>query len=163
MSTALRGLYRSHSSPTRLPGAVLAADIVGSFERDLEANVLIAFFLPGIVYMADAVGTQTEALIIRGLSVGVPIHRVARRELVTGLLVGAVLSAVLLPVVLLRWGEGDLALAVALGLFGAPPSGYSLHIEPLAPTEAQARYVQRFHVLSEAAGFATGAIAFETE
>jgi magnesium transporter len=102
-----------------LVGAVLAADVVGSFERDLEANVLIAFFLPGIVYMADAVGTQTEALIIRGLSVGVPIHRVARRELVTGLLVGAVLSAVLLPVVLLRWGEGDLALAVAVGLFGA--------------------------------------------
>ncbi|HXH21076.1 MAG TPA: magnesium transporter, partial [Dehalococcoidia bacterium] len=102
-----------------LAGAIVAADLVGSFERELESNVLLAFFVPGIVYMADAVGTQTEALIIRGLSVGVSIGRVARRELVTGLLVGAVLSAVLMPVVLLRWGQGDVALAVGLALFGA--------------------------------------------
>jgi magnesium transporter len=102
-----------------LAGAVIAADLVGSFERQLEENVLLAFFVPGIVYMADAVGTQTEALIIRGLSVGVPLHRVARRELVTGLLVGAVLSACLTPFVLLRWGDADLAVTVGLALFGA--------------------------------------------
>ncbi|MBS0412359.1 MAG: HD family hydrolase [Proteobacteria bacterium] len=53
--------------------------------------------------------------------------------------------------------------AEALGFFGAPPAGYALTIEPLPPPEAQARYVQRFHVLSEAAGFETGNIAFETE
>ena len=39
--------------------------------------MVLAFFVPGVVYMADAVGTQTEALLIRGLSVGVddPQHR----------------------------------------------------------------------------------------
>jgi len=42
----------------------------------------------GIVYLADAVGTQTETLAIRGLSVGVGIGRVARREAATALLVG---------------------------------------------------------------------------
>ena len=31
----------------------------------------MAYFIPGIVYLADAVGTQTEALVVRGLSVGV--------------------------------------------------------------------------------------------
>ena len=51
----------------------------------------------------------------------------------------------------------------ALGLFGAPPKDYALTIEPLAPTDAQARYLQRYHVLSEAAGYNTGAVAFETE
>ncbi|HET7868722.1 MAG TPA: magnesium transporter [Actinomycetota bacterium] len=55
-----------------LLGAFLAAVIVGSFEEGLRRNVVLAFFIPGIVYMADAVGTQTETLIIRGLSVGVP-------------------------------------------------------------------------------------------
>jgi 5'-deoxynucleotidase YfbR-like HD superfamily hydrolase len=49
-------------------------------------------------------------------------------------------------------------------LFGAPPPGYSLAIEPLAPREAQERYVQRYHVLSEAAGYAvSGPAAFDTE
>lgn len=102
-----------------LAGAILAADIVGSFERQLEANVLLAFFMPGIVYMADAVGTQTEALMIRGLSVGVSIRSVVRREIITGLLVGLVLSLVFFPVALARWGEADVALAVGIALFAA--------------------------------------------
>jgi 5'-deoxynucleotidase YfbR-like HD superfamily hydrolase len=54
--------------------------------------------------------------------------------------------------------------AEALELFDAPPGGYSLTIEPWPPALAQSRYVQRFHVLSEAAGFETApAAAFETE
>ncbi len=51
----------------------------------------------------------------------------------------------------------------ALSIFGAPPAGYRLEIEPLGPREAQARYVQRFHVLSEAAGFEGASSAFSTE
>jgi 5'-deoxynucleotidase YfbR-like HD superfamily hydrolase len=51
----------------------------------------------------------------------------------------------------------------AIGFFGPPPAGYSLTIEPLPPREAQARYVQRFNILSEAAGYAPTPAAFETE
>ena len=49
-----------------LAGAIVAARIVEAFADRLEREVLIAFFVPGIVYMADAVGTQTEAVVIRG-------------------------------------------------------------------------------------------------
>ena len=63
------------------------------------SDVRLAFFIPGIVYMADAVGTQTETLVIRGLSVGVPIRRVFRMETLTGMLVGLVLAAITLPTV----------------------------------------------------------------
>ena len=51
----------------------------------------------------------------------------------------------------------------SLEFFDAPPVGYTLHIEPLTPHAAQLRYVQRFNVLSEAAGFAKSSAAFETE
>lgn len=51
----------------------------------------------------------------------------------------------------------------ALGFFGAPPAGYNLLIDPLPPAAAQERYVQRFHVLSEAAGFEPVKAAFDTE
>ena len=51
----------------------------------------------------------------------------------------------------------------ALEFFDAPPVGYDLVIEPLSAAQAQARYIQRYHVLSEAAGFASGASAFDTE
>jgi magnesium transporter len=77
---------------------------------------LLAFFVPGIVYMADAVGTQTETLVVRGLSIGISIREIVRRELLTGLLVGVLLAAVFVPVGLWRWGEPQVTAAVALSL-----------------------------------------------
>jgi magnesium transporter len=102
-----------------LIGALVAADIVGVFEQQIQANVMIAFFMPGIVYMADAVGTQTEALVIRGLSVGVPIGRVLRREIFTGLAIGLALAVVFYPIALWRWDGGGIAMAVSLAIFAA--------------------------------------------
>jgi len=51
----------------------------------------------------------------------------------------------------------------ALAIFGAPPGGYCLAIEPMPASLAQERYVHRFDVLSEAAGYRTGDVAFDTE
>jgi hypothetical protein len=53
--------------------------------------------------------------------------------------------------------------AESLDFFGAPPEGYTLTIEPQAPFEAQAHYIRRFEVLSEAAGYSPHAQAFDTE
>jgi magnesium transporter len=114
-----RYLHRMPWLLVGLAGAVIAAAIVGSFKRQLEATVLLAFFLPGIVYMADAVGAQTETLIIRGLSVGVPIAQVVRRELITGLLVGATIALVFFPVAAWWWGDTRLALTTAVALLAA--------------------------------------------
>lgn len=101
-----------------LAGALAAAVIVGAFEDRLQANIALAFFIPGIVYMADAVGTQTETLVIRGLSVGVRMSEVVKGEILTGLLVGLAVAAVFLPVALWQW-EQDVAVAAALALLGA--------------------------------------------
>ena len=51
----------------------------------------------------------------------------------------------------------------ALSLFGQAPRGYALIIEPLPPPEAERRYLQRFQVLSEAAGYAGAPSAFDSE
>jgi hypothetical protein len=53
--------------------------------------------------------------------------------------------------------------AESLKLFGRPPKAYELTIEPLPAAEAEARYLHRFHLLSEAAGFEPAAAAFDTE
>ena len=69
----------SRGSCSASSGPCGAAMLVRGAEADLASDVRLAFFIPGIVYMADAVGTQTEALVIRGLSVGVPIRRLPAR------------------------------------------------------------------------------------
>ena len=51
----------------------------------------------------------------------------------------------------------------ALELVGRPPPGYALVIEPVAAAAAQAHYLERFHTLSEAAGFSPSQAAFDTE
>jgi magnesium transporter len=102
-----------------LAGALLAADFVGWYEAELEYKVMLAFFIPSIVYLADAVGTQTETIVVRGLSIGVRMRRMVARELLTGLLIGLVLGALAGPLVWWRWGEADVALAVGLAVFAA--------------------------------------------
>ena len=102
-----------------LAGAMVSVAIVGAFERQLEANVLLAFFLPAVIYMADAVGTQTEALLIRGLSAGVSVGSVIRRELVTGAILGALVGGAFVPFSLIAFGDAEVALAVGVALFAS--------------------------------------------
>jgi magnesium transporter len=102
-----------------LAGAAVAAAIVGAFESQLEEEVLLAFFVPSVVYMADAVGTQTEAIVIRGLAVGVRPAQIVVRELVTGVLIGVVIGVAFLPLAWVAWGSGPVALAVSLALFAS--------------------------------------------
>jgi magnesium transporter len=102
-----------------LAGAMIAADVVGAFEGQLQGNILFAFFVPGIVYLADAVGTQTETIIVRGLSLGVPIGRMVSREILVGLAIGAALAIIAGPLVWWRWGDSDVALSVGLSVLAA--------------------------------------------
>jgi magnesium transporter len=102
-----------------LGGALLAAELIGRFEGHLRANLIVAFFMPGIVYLADAVGTQTETVIVRGLSLGVPLGQMVTRELMAGLVIGAALAALAAPAVWWYWQDPSLALSVAVSVFAA--------------------------------------------
>ena len=111
-----------HRLPWLLVGlarAMVAASIVGAYEDQLADTVLLAMFVPAVVYLADAVGTQTETVVIRGLSVGIPVKRILGREVITGVLTGLVMAAVFVPVALLIWGEPNVIVAVGLALLAA--------------------------------------------
>jgi magnesium transporter len=116
---SLRLWYRIPWLLLGLLGSAGAAVLVRGYEEELAADVRLAFFIPGIVYMADAVGTQTETVLIRGFSVGVPLRRVFRLEVLTGLLVGMLLAAITVPAIWLTQGSLQLGLAVGLALLGA--------------------------------------------
>jgi magnesium transporter len=100
-------------------GALLAALVVGAFSQQLEEQVLIAYFVPGVVYIAAAVGMQTETLVIRGFSLGVGIRRVVGRELATGALLGITLAGLAFPIIWLGWGDVAVAASVAVAMLAA--------------------------------------------
>jgi magnesium transporter len=100
-----------------LLGSVLATFIMARFETALSSKPAIAFFVPGLVYLADAIGTQTEAVAVRGLSLShAPLGFLVGGEIRTGVLIGLVLGALTFPGVWLAFGDFDLALAVASAL-----------------------------------------------
>lgn len=102
-----------------LVGAFAAAVIVGRFEGQLEEEVLLAFFLPGVVYLSAAIGTQTQTITIRGFSAGVTMRDTLRRELVSGVLLSLAIAAAFLPLALLGWGDVGVGVGVALALFAS--------------------------------------------
>lgn len=103
-----------------LAGSVLAAFVMKQFEGILSANVAIAFFVPGIVYLADAIGTQTETITVRGLSLShARIGHMLAGEMRTGLLIGGLLGGAALGAAWLMLDQPRLAFAVGLALFAA--------------------------------------------
>lgn len=103
-----------------LVGSALATLVVSRFEAVLAAKPALAFFIPGLVYLADAIGTQSEAVTVRGLSLSrVSFARMAGNELRTGLLIGVVLALLAFPMIWVVFGELHLALAVSAALASA--------------------------------------------
>jgi magnesium transporter len=118
----LRALHRLPWLLVGLVGSAVATLVMTQFEAQLEAQVVVAFFVPAIVYLADAIGTQTEAIVVRGLSYNAPsLAHLLIGEMSAGILIGAVLGAIAWPLVYGAFGSGQLASAVALAIAVAGP------------------------------------------
>jgi magnesium transporter len=100
-----------------LLGSIFATFLMSRFERTLQERIAVAFFVPGIVYLADAIGTQTEAITVRGLSFSNgSLRTLFFGELLTGLMIGTVLGAIAFPLVAACFGDAGLAFAVAVSI-----------------------------------------------
>jgi magnesium transporter len=97
-------------------GAMGSVLIMGAFDAELEANVIVAFFVPAIVYMAGAVGTQTVTVLVRALAVGTTTRAMIRRELITGAIVGGIVGACFFVFVALIWDDIEVAVAVGVAM-----------------------------------------------
>lgn len=103
-----------------LAGSAVATFVMSRFEEVLTGRIAVAFFIPGIVYLADAIGTQTEAITIRELSVTRSSFRsLARHEVVSAVLIGLALALLVFPPIALVYEDVHLAAAVALALLAA--------------------------------------------
>jgi magnesium transporter len=96
--------------------SIITVVMVG-FENALEANVAVAFFVPALVYIAGAIGTQAVSVSVRSLSTGyVDIGALMRDELIIGLAIGVSLGSLAAGAVLLFFGDSILAAAVGLAV-----------------------------------------------
>lgn len=100
--------------------STMAIGAMASFERTLAANVTITFFIPALVYLADAIGTQTEAIAVRGLSIRkLSLGRILAAEIATGALIGSALAILAFLGVWLAFGSAVVGVCVGISLFAA--------------------------------------------
>lgn len=100
-----------------LGGGMLATLLLRFFEDTLSQRLMLAFFIPVIVYMSSAVGTQTETIYVRGLSLHhIPLLRYLWRELQVSVIIAAIMAVLMYLFTVLLFGSLDIALVVALAL-----------------------------------------------
>lgn len=108
----------------RLPWLILllfiglvSGGIIERFESTLETVVALAFFMPMIAGMTGNTGTQSLAVVVRGLvSEDLDFKKASKliaRELIVGLIIG-ITCAVVIAIIAFVW-RGSLALGLVVG------------------------------------------------
>lgn len=102
-----------------LGGGILAAQVVGFFEELLAREVVLVLFLPIMVYMSDAVGSQTQTILIRAMATAdhFNIYRYFMRELLSGIVLASILGTMLFFIVLLWQKTSLFACILGISLF----------------------------------------------
>jgi len=102
-STKINELSSKILAKMRLPwliiglfGGILAAEVVTLFEGPLSEHFILAAFIPLIVYMSAAAGSQTQTLYVRSIAINHISHKnYFFKEVRVGFLVASILALIL--------------------------------------------------------------------
>lgn len=102
-----------------LIGGILTAGVVSQFEAVLSKNIILAAFIPLIVYMSDAVGTQMQAFIIRDLSLNSKLNflKYLLRQAAVVLIMALIISTLLFLISFSLYQSISLSFILASALF----------------------------------------------
>ena len=93
--------------------------VTSRFETVLTQHIEVAFFIPLVVYMASAVGNQTQSIYVRDLRTGrAKFKNYLLKESMLGLILGAVFGLASWLLVMIWFDFARLAVAVGLAMHG---------------------------------------------
>lgn len=99
-------------------GGMLMTSITDAFRADLERVLALAFFIPVIVYMGDAVGTQAQTLYIRAIALAEvkPLRYITRECIVDGWM-GLISAACMFPFAWFITQSVDVTIVITISVF----------------------------------------------
>ncbi len=101
-----------------LMGGMLTTVIISNFEQILSRNIALAFSLPVIVYMSDAIGTQTETVYVRSLSKRIDHFGIyLLKEMLTGICFGLIFGTLIGLFAKIWLGSTEVAITVGFAMF----------------------------------------------
>ena len=115
------GLLLKIRAPSLLIGLVLGSGIsfaTSRFAEVLTQSVQVAYFLPFIIYIADSIGSQTEAIYSRSLEKGeAKFGTYLVKESMLGIIFGIAFGTLASVAVLMWLDNGLLAKSIAIATF----------------------------------------------
>lgn len=102
-------------------GGLAIAQIIGKFEHTLSNNLILATFIPLVVYIADAVGTQMEAFVIRDFALfrKLDFGRYFIKHFIVILAIAFLLGIVVTLTGFILYRQADVALVLGLAVAGS--------------------------------------------
>lgn len=121
ITTSAYKLVRARLPPLILGliGGLVAAYIVSGFEHMLSSYLALAAFIPVMVYLSDAVGTQSQTLTVRMIALNpkFPVGRYLTREIRVGGTLGIIFASLLFIAAMLGWGPMYFGLVIGTSMF----------------------------------------------
>jgi len=101
-----------------LIGTIVMVYIVGSFEDTLQKYLPLAFFMPLLVYLSDATGTQSESMTIRAIALDphLPFLKYVLKQVKSGIIISSLVALLCFIFASLVWGV-KFGLAIGVSLF----------------------------------------------
>ncbi|MCB9834712.1 magnesium transporter [Candidatus Nomurabacteria bacterium] len=137
--------------------SLLTAGLINNFDQVLDRNLVLASFIPLIVYMSDAVGTQMEAMIIRELNNKKKFNfrGFFQRQLIVVTIIGMIIASIATGVVGIWKSDFNLAIVVGASLLSGiltslvtgavmPYFFWKLHQDPAEASGPIATVIQDF-------------------
>ena len=110
-----------------LLGGLAAAGVITSFEETISQNLILASFIPLIVYISDAVGSQMEAFAIRdfALHTRLKFHNYFLRQFIIVAIISFILAIALFVISLVIKQDLKISIVLSISLFLAILSSIS--------------------------------------
>jgi magnesium transporter len=100
-----------------LVGSAAATLLIAEFEGILTTHIAVSFFIPALVYLAGAVGSQSVSVAVRDLSSPQPaLKKLIFKEFMTGSLIGILLGSLMAFWTWQVFGEDLLWLSIGIAV-----------------------------------------------
>jgi magnesium transporter len=102
-------------------GGFVAAHVISSFEYTLSQNILLAAFIPLIVYTANAVGIQLEAFAVRDFALHSRLNfsKYVMKQLLSVVIIAVILGVTAAAMCVALYGSLSTAFVIGASIMGA--------------------------------------------
>jgi magnesium transporter len=103
-----------------LVGIFFAAAFISYFESMIDTHIILAFFIPAVVYMSDALGTQLQTLFIRDMAVmgkDLKVHAYFSKQFMISIIIGLFIAGATFAVISVFWQQPYIAFVISIAMF----------------------------------------------